>query len=332
MKALRVHELNSDDAWRLDEIDCPVPRAHEVRVVVEATALSFVDLLMARGAYQVSPPVPFIAGSEFCGVIDACGADVPGLLRPGVRVGGSTFFGAWAGRICVPFRSVHRTADSVPVVEAAALAAPFGTAHYALALRARVQEGETVLVLGAAGSVGHAAVQVAKALGATVIAAASSASKREAALQAGADQVVDSATPDWKAQVRALARRGVVDVVIDPVGGVATDTAFRTLGLGGRHLVIGFTSGEIPALRANLALLKGASLVGVDLKQYGEREPDAAQANLERVFEMHAQGLLKPLISQSLPLAAWRQAMVALHDRSTVGRVVLCWPNGDGGT
>lgn len=193
MKALRVHELHSSDGLRLDEIVCPEPQAHEVRVVVEATALAFVDLLMARGGYQVCPPTPFIAGSEFGGVIDACGADVPGWLRPGMRVGGSTFYGAWAGRICVPYRSVHQTADTVPSVEAAALAAPFGTAHYALALRARLQEGETVLVLGAAGSVGHAAVQVAKALGATVIAAASSAPKREAALQAGADQVVDSA-------------------------------------------------------------------------------------------------------------------------------------------
>lgn len=141
-----------------------------------------------------------------------------------------------------------------------------------------------------------------------------------------------TARPDWKTQVRALARGGAVDVVIDPVGGAATEAAFRTLGWGGRHLVIGFTSGEIPALRANLALLKSASLVGVDVKQFGEREPAAAQANLARVFEMHAQGLLRPLIARSLPQYAWRQALVELQDRNTVGRVVLSWPDGGSDT
>lgn len=331
MKALRVHEVRNPDGMRLDEIALPQPQANEVRVVVEATVLAFVDVLMARGGYQVCPVTPFIAGSEFGGVIDACGAQVPERLRPGMRVGGSTFFGAWAGSICVPHHSVHQTASTVPAVEAAALAAPFGTAHYALAQRARLQAGETVLVLGAAGSVGYAAVQVAKALGATVIAAASSAAKREAAQQAGADQVVDSSASDWKTQVRALAPGGAVDVVVDPVGGAATEAAFRILGWGGRHLVIGFTSGEIPTLRANLALLKSASLVGVDIKQFGEREPAAAQANLARVFELHAQGLLKPLIARSLPLDAWRQALAELQDRNTVGRVALDWPSAGGG-
>jgi NADPH2:quinone reductase len=248
-----------------------------------------------------------------------------------MRVGGSTYVGAWAEVVCVPHHNVQQTADTVSAVDAAALAAPFGTAHYALVQRAKLQAGETVLVLGAAGSVGHAAVQVAKALGATVIGAASSAAKLKAVLQAGADHVVDSAAPDWKVQVRALASGGVVDVVVDPVGGTATEAAFRTLGWGGRHLIIGFTSGEIPSLRANLALLKSAALVGVDIKQFGEREPAAAQANIARVFEMYAQGLLKPLVAHSRPLEEWRQALGELQERNTIGRVALLWPAGDVG-
>jgi NADPH2:quinone reductase len=325
MKALRVHGFESLDDLRLDDVPVPEPRPGEVRVAVDATVPAFVDLLLARGGYQVRPALPFVAGSEFGGVIEACGSAVPAQLRPGLRVGGSTFAGAWAERICVPHQAVHLTADDVPAAEAAGLAAPFGTAHYALALRGHLRPTETVLVLGAAGSVGHAAVQVAKALGAHVIAGAGSAAKRRAAQDAGADQVVDTSAADWKAQIRAATASGSVDLVVDPVGGAATESAFRCLGWGGRHLVIGFTSGEIPSLRSNLALLKSASLVGVDIKQFGEREPAAAQANLARVFALHAQGRIRPLIARVLPVRAWREALSALQDRTSVGRIALDW-------
>lgn len=323
MKALRVHGFDGWHQWSLDEVPTPEPGPGQVRIAVEAVAPSFVDLLYARGGYQLKPPLPGIPGSEFCGVVDACGAGVD--LAPGTRVAGTTFGGVWAERVCAGAHKVQPLADGAVAAEAAGLAGPYGTARYALVGRAGLKPGETVFVLGAAGAVGLAAVQVAKALGAMVIGGASGERKTQAVRAAGADAVLDLSQPGWRERLKALAPTGTVDVVLDPLGGDYTEPAFRSLGWGGRHLMVGFAGGGIPALRGNLALLKGASLVGVDARQFMEREPEAAVANLAAVCELYARGAIKPLVSGVYPFERWREALAAAEDRGTIGRVVLRW-------
>lgn len=325
MKALRVHGFEGWHQWSLDEVPEPQPGPGQVRIAVEAVAPSFVDLLYARGGYQLKPPLPGIPGSEFCGVVDACGAGVDARLAPGTRVAGSTFGGVWAERVCADASKLQVLHDGAVAAEAAGLVGPYGTAHYALVGRAGLRAGETVFVLGAAGAVGMAAVQVAKSLGAQVIAGASGAPKGQAAREAGAEAVVDLSLPSWRDALRAVAPGGAVDVVLDPLGGDYTEPAFRSLRWGGRHLMVGFAGGGIPALRGNLALLKGASLVGVDCRQFIEREPEAAAANQAAVGALYARGALRPRVSAVHPMARWREAMEQLEDRRTIGRVVLHW-------
>lgn len=322
MHALRVH--NYQDGVRLDALPMPEPGPGEVRVRVQASGVSFVDMLLARGEYQMRPPLPFIGGSEFAGVVDALGPGIEGSLALGERVSGSIAGGAWAQYLCVPAANLHHAGATVPIEEAAVLNVPYGTALYALRDRGQLQHGETVLVLGASGAVGHAAVQLAKLLGARVIAAASSAAKRDAALEAGAHEVVDAGDPTaWKDRVRALAPRGV-DIVLDTVGGELTDLAFRTLGWGGRHLMVGFAGGQIGALRSNLAIVKGASLVGVDIRQFGEREPVKFRALMADVTAFHREGRIRPRIAASFPLEQFSQAAIQVLARDTVGRILIC--------
>lgn len=321
MNALRVH--NYHDGLRLDTLAVPEPGPGEVRVRVQACGVSFVDLLLARGEYQLRPPLPFIAGSEFAGVVDALGDGLGSSFAVGDRVSGSIAGGAWAQYLCVEAKLLHSVASTVQIEEAAVLNVPYGTALYALRDRGQLQRGETVLVLGASGSVGYAAVQLSKVLGARVIAAASSPAKRDVALAAGADEVVDAADPTWKDQVKALAPLGV-NVVLDTVGGDMTDAAFRTLGWGGRHLMVGFAGGQIGALRSNLAIVKGASLVGVDIRQLGEREPAKYRALMADVTALHRDGRIRPRIAATFPLAHFAQAVTQTLARDTVGRILIC--------
>ena len=321
MHALRVHSY--EDGVRLDTVPMPEPGHGEVRVRVQASGVSFVDLLLTRGEYQMRPPLPFIGGSEFAGVVDALGPGIDESVNVGDRVSGSISGGAWAQYLCAPAVNLHNVGASVPIEEAAVLNVPYGTALYALRNRGQLQRGESVLVLGASGAVGHAAVQLAKVLGARIIAAASSAAKRDAALEAGADEVLDAGDPTtWKDRVRAIAPKGV-DLVLDPVGGEMTDLAFRTLGWGGRHLMVGFASGQIGALRSNLAIVKGASLVGVDIRQFGEREPAKFRALMADVAALHREGRIRPRIAASFPLEQFSQAATHTLARDTVGRILL---------
>lgn len=324
MRALRVHGFNGWDDWKLEDAPVPEPGPGQVLVRIEAAAPSFVDLLYARGGYQVKPRLPLIPGSEICGVVVRCGSDTPAHLAPGTRVVGMVFGGAWAEMACANVHEIWPVATEAQPQPAAALAAPYGTAHYALALRGALRAGESAFILGAAGSVGMAAIQVAKALGARVIAGASGEAKLQAALAAGADAIVDLAQPGWKEQVKEWSQAEGVDVVLDPLGAGFTDPAFRTLQWGGRHLVIGFAAGEIPSLRTNLALLKGA-LVGVDVRQFMERQPKVYQKNLASVCELFNQGALRPLIHSSYPAVEWRKALTTAEDRNTIGRVVINW-------
>lgn len=321
MLALRVHSFDSLDSLALDEVPQPQPGPGQVRVKVQASAISFVDLLRAEGNYQVRSALPFIGGSEFAGIVDAVGPGVSGL-EAGQTVAGLAS-GAWAQYVCAPHDMVYPVQADTPPAEAASLPAAFCTVLYGLAERGNLQPGETVLVLGAAGSIGHAAVQVAKALGARVIAGASTAEKREAARQAGADEVLDTSTGDWKDAAKALAGPDGVDIVLDPVGGAATDTAFRTLGWKGRHLMVGFASGDIGRLGTNLAIVKGASLVGVDMRAFREREPQAAAAVMKQVVDLHAQGKIRPLIAATLPVQQFADAVRRTKQNTTAGRIVL---------
>ncbi|MBP0623771.1 NADPH:quinone oxidoreductase family protein [Cupriavidus consociatus] len=321
MKALQVHHYDGGDAIQLDEINRPEPMHGEVRVRVEASGISFVDMLIARGGYQIRLAPPFIPGSEFSGIVDAVGPGATTDLKVGDHVCG-TGRGVWAQYLCLAANQLHPIPNSSDMVEAAALPVSFGTALYALRERGHLIPGETLLVLGAAGGVGYAAVQMGKALGARVIALASTAEKRRTLQAAGADEVVDSGV-DWKDVVKSLSGRRGVDVVFDPVGNSTTDTAFRTLGWGGRHLMVGFAGGEIPLLKANLTIVKGASLVGVDYRQFGERNP-GHRIRLEReVLAMWRDGKLKPLVAQTVPLDHFDMALKHAQNRATVGRVVL---------
>jgi NADPH2:quinone reductase len=291
---------------------------------VAATAISFVDLLFARGGYQVKPAMPMIPGTEFAGIITACGASVGPRLQVGQRVTGTVFGGAWAEVACALDSDVAPLPDDADLNAASALPITGATALYALRERGQLQAGETVLVLGATGGVGLASVQVAKALGATVIAGTRGQERLTLLKETGADHVVDTSAPEWRATLQAIAPQGL-DVVLDPVGGSLTETAFRSLRWGGRHLVVGFAEGQIPTLRANLALLKGASLVGVDIRQYREREPRRAQANLDRAVALFAQGVLRPRIAQLIPASSWPTAIASAEDSTTLGRVVMTW-------
>jgi NADPH2:quinone reductase len=326
MKTLLVRGYGPEDRILLEEAPLPHPAAGQVRIKVHACGISFVDLLLARGGYQVRPPTPFVPGSEFSGVVDAMGEGTDGRLTPGDRVCG-TRMGAWSEYICVPQALAFALPPQADLIEASVLLAPYLTSIYALRSRALLSPGETLLVLGATGSVGHAAVQLGKILGARVIAAASTDAKRAAAMSAGADAVVDT-TGDWKAAVKALAGPGGVDVVYDPVGGGATDTAFRTLAWGGRHLMVGFAGGEIGALKSNLSIVKGASLVGVDARQAGERTPALMHERRTEVLALYAQGRIRPLVSHVLPVERFDEAAARMNDRAGFGRVVFTFQDG----
>ena len=320
MQVLRVHDFAVGP--QLDELPTPEPGPGQVRVQVQALGVSFFDLLIGRGGYQWRPELPFVVGSEFAGVVDALGAGTTGLAV-GDRVCGGSSIGAWAQQVCVAADAVQPVPAQAAIDQSAVLHMAYGTALYGLRERGQLQAGETLLVLGATGSVGHAAVQLGRVMGARVIAVATGAAKCAAAREAGAHDTLDLADADWKDQAKALAGPRGVDVVFDPVGGAHTDTAFRTLGWGGRLLVVGFAGGPIGSLRANLCIVKGASMVGVDLRQFRERQPEAARRLRQDVSALHAEGRIQPRIAARWPMQQHARAFAQVHDRATIGRVLM---------
>lgn len=303
----------------------PLPRhglePGEVRVAIKVAGISFVDVLTAAGQYQVKPPLPFCPGSEAAGTVIEMGADVGGFTL-GDRVVCSAWGGLFADEAVLPARSLQPVPADLDFTHAAVFPVSYATAWHALVDRAQLKAGETVLVLGAGGATGYAAVQIARHLGARVIGSASSEAKRALGLAGGADAVVEAGAADWRDQVRSANNGKPVDVVFDPVGGTATDPAFRSLGWGGRHLVVGFTGGAT-ALRTNLPLLKGASLVGVDIRQFGLFEPERAEANRTAIFALAGQGVLKPAIARSYPIESFAEAMAEAAAGTSAGRIVL---------
>lgn len=314
-------QLGPPETYDLREVPAPPVRDGQVRVEIRAAGISFVDVLTAGGNYQVKPPVPFVPGSEAAGVVQEVGEGVTGLA-PGDRVVCTGWGGLFSTEAVLPQRMVRALPDGIGFAEAAVFPVSYATAWHALVDRAAIRPGETLLVLGAGGATGYAAVQVGRHLGARVIASASSEGKRALALAGGADVAVDARADDWRDQVKAANGGKPVDVVFDPVGGDATDPAFRCLGWNGRHLVVGFPGG-MTTLRTNLALIKGASLIGVDIRQFGEYEPDRADANRAETFRLAARGVLRPAIAKSYPLEQFRAAMAEAASGKSAGRIVL---------
>lgn len=314
-------ELGPASNYKLVDHDPGPPSDGQVRISIKAAGISFVDVLTASGGYQVKPPVPFIPGSECAGIIDAVGEDVDGL-KVGDRVVASGWGGLFANAANLPANAVRPMPEGLAFEEAAVFPVSYATAWHALVDRGHLKAGETLLVLGAGGATGYAAVQVGKHLGARVIGSASSDSKRSLAVTGGADGVVDARAEDWREQVKALNEGMGVDVVFDPVGGEATEPAFRSLAWNGRHLVIGFPAG-IATLRTNLPLLKGASLVGVDIRQFGMYEAEKSEANRSALFALAAAGKFKPAIARCYPLHDFRAAMEEAATGRSAGRIVL---------
>ena len=320
-RAVIAEAFGTPESYALRDLPPRALGPNEVRVAIRAAGISYVDVLTAEGRYQVKPPLPFVPGSEAAGLVSEVGEGVTGLTS-GQRVSVSGWGGLFAEEAVLPARMVRPLPDGLGFAEAAVFPVSYATAWHALVDRGQVKPGEALLVLGAGGATGYAAVQVGKHLGARVIASASSAAKRALALAGGADAAVEARAEDWRDQVKAANGGKPVDVVFDPVGGDATDPAFRCLGWGGRHLVIGFPGG-IAALRTNLPLLKGAALVGVDIRQFGEIEPDKANANREETFRLAATGVLKPAIARTYALEDFAAAMTDAASGQSAGRIVL---------
>lgn len=319
--AVTADQLGPPENYTLRDMPARDLGKGQVRIAIKAVGISYVDVLSAAGKYQVKPPTPFVPGSEAAGLVIETAPDVAGL-KAGDRVVCTGWGGLFATEAVMPGRMVRTIPDALDFATAAVLPVSYATAWHALVDRARIMPGETLLVLGAGGATGQAAVQLGKHLGARVIASASSEAKRALAMASGADAVVIAGTGTWRDQVKAANGGRPVDVVFDPVGGDATEPAFRCLGWGGRHLVIGFPAG-VAALRTNLPLLKGASLVGVDIRQFGEFEPDRAEANRAVIFDLAARGLARPTIARRYPLAQFREAMVEAARGEIAGRIVL---------
>lgn len=323
MRALVGDTLESLSGYRLATLPRPDPGPGQVRLRVGAASLGWVDALLAVGRYQVKPTLPFVPACEFAGVVDAVGDGVDAAWL-GRRAAAQAFGGGLAEWALAPAHSLQPTPDNVDDAGAAAFWLDHATAWHALRDRARLQPGETVLVMGAAGSVGLAAVQQARHLGARVIATASSAAKREATLAAGAHEAVDYTADGWTDQIEALTHGRGVDVVFDPVGGASFEPAFRRLAWGGRHLVVGFAGGPIPALPINLALLKGASLVGVDIRQFAQVfEGERARAERDELQALLRDGALRPRIGARFAFDQAGAALAACHDRTRIGKTVV---------
>jgi NADPH2:quinone reductase len=309
-----------DLVWR--ELPTPEPAADEVRVAIHAASINFPDLLTVQGKYQVRPPLPFVPGSEFAGKVEAVGSAVT-HLKAGDAVAAIGSSGGFGTHACIKAAQAIPLPPGFELTDAAAFAFTYGTSHHALLDRGALKAGETVLVLGAAGGVGTAAVQIAKAAGAKVIAAASSDEKCAACRAIGADETINYASQDLRETLKTLTAGCGPDVIYDPVGGDFAEAAFRSIAWRGRYLVVGFAAGGIPALPFNLPLLKGASVVGVFWGDFVRREPAANARALAELAGWYAQGKIKPVIDAVLPMSELPTAYQRMADRAIKGKLVM---------
>ncbi|CAB3772346.1 NADPH:quinone oxidoreductase family protein [Paraburkholderia solisilvae] len=322
MRAIRCHRYGPPETLTLDEIPDPQPQAGEVVIDVKAAAVNFPDVLIIENKYQFKPPLPFTPGAEVAGVVRAAGDGVT-QLRPGTRVVAYVAHGGYAEQVRAAADACVPLPDDAPFDIAAAFTLAYGTSHHAVVDRAALQARETMLVLGAAGGVGLAAVEIGKALGARVIAAASSDAKLAVCVEHGADATINYASEDLRERIAALTGGRGPDVIYDPVGGIYTEPAFRSIGWRGRLLVVGFANGEIPKLPLNLALLKGASIVGVFWGEFAKREAARNAAAFAEMTGWIRSGKLRPYVSARYPLEAAAQALDDLARRRVVGKVVI---------
>ena len=321
MRALICDEYGPIENLRLGELPDPQPGPGQVLVSVEAIAVNFADTLIVKGLYQVRPEPPFAPGYEVSGTVIVAN-QAPGL-SPGDRVAGFTFYGGMAGKVVLEAQNTAVIPDSIDAVTAATLPGGYGTSYHALVDRADLKQGETLLVLGAAGGVGGAAVQIGNALGARVIAAVSSDAKEAAALDAGADSVIRYDQMPVREALSEQTGGGGADVVFDPVGGQVTEQVLRSTKWNGRLLVIGFASGDIPEIPLNLPLLKGNSIVGVFWGRFTQEEPDRHRENFATIVDWAAEGRLRPQIDEVYPLESATTGLTRVEQREAVGRIVV---------
>ncbi|MCE0907783.1 MULTISPECIES: NADPH:quinone oxidoreductase family protein [Pseudomonas] len=322
MKAVLCKTLGPARNLVLEDVASPLPKKNEILLDVQAAGVNFPDTLIIEGKYQFQPPLPFSPGGEAAGVVAAVG-EKAGAFKVGDRVMALTGWGAFAEQVAVPFYNVLPIPASMDFTTAAAFGMTYGTSMHALRQRGQLQAAETLLVLGASGGVGLAAVEIGKAMGARVIAAASSAEKLAVAKAAGADELIDYSQASLRDEIKRLSGGQGVDVIHDPVGGELFEQAVRGLAWNGRLLVVGFASGTIPQLAANLVLLKGAAVLGVFWGAFAQRQPEDNAANFRQLFAWHAEGKLKPLVSQTYPLAEAGAAIEKLGQRQAVGKLVV---------
>lgn len=322
MKAVLCKEFGPPESLVLEEVDSPRPAPDEVLVDVHAAALNFPDVLMIQGKYQSQPPFPFSPGGEIAGTVAEVGPSVQ-RFKVGDRVFGGTGFGGFAEQVAVKERALKPMPENMSFQEASGISTTYGTSYYALKQRGRLEPGETLLVLGAAGGVGLAAVELGKAMGARVIAAASSDEKLAVAQKAGADELVNYADGELKEKVKALTDGKGADVIYDPVGGELFNQCLRCINWYGRILVIGFAAGDIPKAPINLLLLKSSELVGVFYGAWSARAPDEAAANFQEILDFYRNGKIKPLVGAEYPLEDYAAALRCLMERRAVGKVVV---------
>ena len=310
------------DALSWKELPTPLPKAGEVLIEIKAASLNFPDLLIVQNKYQYKPTPPFVPGSEYAGVIVAVGEGVT-HLKPGQDVACLSGTGGFGTHTIAPAQLCMPMPPGMTHVDAAAFIMTYATSHHALVDRGELKAGDTLLVLGAAGGVGTAAIQIGKVVGARVIAAASSDEKCELCKAQGADVTINYTRDNLRDAIKAATDGKGPNVVYDPVGGDFAEPAFRSIAWRGRYLVIGFAAGPIPSIPLNLPLLKGASIVGVFWGEYSRREPKAAQAMLAELGKWYVEGKIKPVIDRTMPMAELKAAYAHMGSRGVKGKLVM---------
>jgi NADPH:quinone reductase len=322
MKAVLCKAYGPPESLVVEDVQSPDAGPGEVVVSVKAASVNFPDVLIIQNKYQVKPPLPFSPGSELAGIVKAVGDGVTSV-KPGDRVMAFTTYGAFAEEVKTEARRLLPLPDGMDFTSAAAFGLTYGTSDHALRDRGQLAPGETLLVLGAAGGVGLAAIEIGKALGARAIACASTDDKLEVCRAHGADETINYATEDLRERIKALTGGRGVDVVYDPVGGAYTEPALRSLTWRGRLLVVGFAAGEIPKIPLNLTLLRGCSIVGVYWGEFTRREPQRFAESMQQLGRWYLEGKIKPHVSQTFPLDRAADALTMMANRQVKGKIVL---------
>ena len=324
MRAIVAHAIGAPEDLKIEEMPDPAPGPGEVLVDMKATAVNFPDLLVIEGKYQIIPPHPFVPGKEGAGTVASVGAGVDGL-SVGDRVMVQAEWGTYAEKLVLPADHCFPMPDGMGFEEAAAIGIAYQTAHFALVARAGVRKGERVLVTAATGSVGIAALQLAKAFGCTVLAGVTTMSKADVALENGADHIVDLTVENLRDSIRTQVKEacGTVDVVVESVGGEVFDGAIRALDFDGRAVIVGFTSGEIASFRTNYALLKVISVTGVNWAAYRDRDPEWVRRVQRELFDLHGEGRIAIPVQAVLPMTEYVKAFDVIRGRQVRGKVIL---------